>query len=66
MMAAFLSLCAVFVVCECLHFRRESILIARLAAKSEADYRRYEENKNKQDTPTPPARRAMARWKEGN
>jgi hypothetical protein len=64
MTVAFVAICAVFAVCELLHFRRESELIRRLATRDHTEYRQQYE---KQDPlPSSPSRDAMKRWKTGD
>ncbi len=64
MIVALFALCAVFALCEILHFKREGELIRRLACRNEEEYDRYY---GAERTPSPPSpsREAMKRWKKG-
>lgn len=63
MIVAVIAVCAVFALCEVLHFRRENELIRRLASRSEDEYQRNYETKK--EAAVSPARDAMRRWKKG-
>lgn len=64
MTVAFIALCAVFAVCELLHFRRENELLRRLCTRSDNEYRQLYENQ--EPLPPSPSREAMKRWKKGD
>jgi hypothetical protein len=71
-MTGMMLVCAVFAVCEVIHFlieiqhfRRENELIRRLASKSETEYVKNYETPTKTPPPPSPAKAAMKRWKAG-